>query len=302
MSLNKKITAFFTASAIALTLTACSEAPSGGSEPTRGAAENLADKPIDDPVEKPLDNPVDKLAKKYENDFISDLKKSGDTSLSRTEATIGWDPEAVTSDRLENGGDAILSRASLDGMNVSLIAHDITHLPDDEIDGELHTANCEGNLCADKILLYLEDDIGRKMLSTQINGSVGHHAIGGECLFDGSTRIYKTEQDGETYYLLMQYAMYDKDGKALIASFYVLDMELYERSAESIGENGILCGSLWFVNIADPGEKRVGGWAQGYQASKEFAFKEGTTFYDPEYGYEITFDMKKGRAKVVYPG
>lgn len=293
MHLNKKITAFFTALAIALTLAACSKAPSNKPAEPPESAENLA--------VKPMDNPADKLAEKYENDFISDLKKSEDTSISKTEVTIGWDPDAIMSDRLEKGGDAILSSASLDGMDISLIAHDITHLPNDEIDGEYHTANCEGNLCADKILFYLKDDNGRKMLSTQINGSVGHHALSGECLFEGSTRIYKVEQNDRTYYLLMQYALYDKKDNALIASFYVLDMELYEYGSKGVNEDGILCGSLWFVNIADPAEKRIGGWAQGYQASKGFAYKEGTTFYDPEYGYEITFDMKKGRANVVYP-
>lgn len=280
MKHSGKITALFTASLLALTFTACSELPSDRSSAAAS---------------------VKALADKYENDLINDLKSSGSSVKSKTSVTTGWNPDDVICDSVVKGGNAILSSASLDGTEVSLIAHDITHLPEREVDGEYHTKNCDGNLCADEILLYLKDGSGRKILSTQINGNVGHHSISEACLFDGGTRIYKTEQDGETYYLLMQYADFDKEKNALIASFYVLDMELYEYGCGSVDENGVLCGALWFVNIGDPEEKRIGGWAQGYQASKDFEYKEGTTFFDPEYGYEITFDMKKGKAKVVYP-
>lgn len=276
----RKFTALFTALVIALTLTACGVSSSDRTYATAS---------------------VKALADKYENDFIKDMKNSDNALKDKSVTSTGWNPDGVISDSIVKGGNAILSSASLDGMEVSLIAHDITHLSEREVDGEYHTKNCDGNLCADKILLYLKDSSGRKILSTQINGNVGHHSISEACLFDGGTRIYKTEQDGETYYLLMQYADFDKEKNALIASFYVLDMELYEYGCGSVDENGVLCGALWFVNIGDPEEKRIGGWAQGYQASKDFEYKEGTTFFDPEYGYEITFDMKKGKAKVTYP-
>lgn len=214
----------------------------------------------------------------------------------------GWNPEELNYGEPRIGGDAILSSASLDGIDVTLIAHNITHLPGDEIDGQNHTKVCAGNLCAERVLLYLKDSEGRRVLSTQINSLVttAHHRIPEECLFDGCTRIYEVEQDGETYYLLMQYAEYDEEKDALLATFYILDMELYDAESPK-DENGISGGGLWFITISDPAEKRIGGWWQAYQASKGFEYKDGTTFADPEYGYEITFDMKKGTAKVVYP-
>lgn len=286
MNIKTKIPALFTAAFIALSVTACGRSQHEGGVQTSG---------------NPAPAGLEKLMSKYENDLLNDIKNNGLSSDSAPQTVTGWDPDAVKKTAPEIGGDAVLSSVSLDGVDVSLIAHDITHLPDKTPDNIHHTEDCCGCLCAERVLLYLKDGEGRKALSTQINSiSPGHHRISGECIFDGCTRICKTEQGGETYYLLMQFAEYDKENDALLAAFYVLDMELYDLSAVK-DENGISCGGLWIIGVNAPEGKRIGGWGQAYQASKEFEYRSGTTFYDPVYGYEITFDMKRGSASVAYP-
>ncbi|GEM_PF-6577201 len=294
MNVHEKISALITTATLALSLTACSTqllnktggTPNGDNPTGDGSSAYPAS--------------VANLMSKYENDLLNDVKKNGLTAINTSTAVTGWDPREIENGTPETGGDAVLSSASLDGIDVSLIAHNISRLPTDGIDGG-HLEDCGGKLCADRVLLYLKDDEGRKVLSTQINSiSPGHHRISGECLFDGSTRIYKTAQDGKDYYLLMQYAEYDEDKDALIATFYVLDMEFYDiLSAKD--ENGVSSDGLWIIDINAPAESRISSWGQAYQASKRFEYKSGTTFYDPEYGYQITFDMKRGKATVAYP-
>ncbi|MCM1167200.1 MAG: hypothetical protein NC401_14430 [Ruminococcus sp.] len=296
MNIHRKIFAFVTTAAAALSLAACSYPENVGFNGAPQGAEQTSDG-----VSASYLASLENLLNKYENDFLNDLKKNGlPPEADISSCVTGWAPERLAYGDPEKGGDAVLSSASLDGVDVSLIAHNITHLPDDGAD-EIHTEDCKGTLCAERILLYLKDGEGRKTLSTQINSiSPGHHRISGECLFDGSTRIYKTEQDGMTYYLLMQFAEYNEEKDALIATFYVLDMELYDLAVPR-DENGITGGGLWCISISAPEGTGMSLWGQAYQASKRFEYKEGTTFADPEYGYEITFDMRRGRAEVTYP-
>lgn len=293
MKIIQKLSALFLTATITLSITACSTLQTDGGGGASAGGEQTGSNSAAAPTG------LEKLMSKYENDLLNDIKKNGLSSEIAPERVTGWNPDTIKYETPEIGGDAILSSASLDGVDVSLVAHNITHLPDGELDGSHHTEDCSRCLCAQNILLYLKDDVGRKTLSTQINGNVGHHRLSEECLFDDSTRIYKTEQDGETYYLLMQFAEYNNEKEALIATFYVLDMELYELGSAK-DENGISGGGLWIIDISAPEGCRIGSWWQAYQASKDFEYKSGTTFYDPVYGYEITFDMKRGRAEVAY--
>ncbi len=294
MKICKKILPFITAAIITLSFAACSTLPFNENNSITSDESTFGSDSVTYPAS------VANLMSKYENDLLNDIKRNGITAINTSTTVTGWDPGEIENGTPETGGDAVLSSASLDGIDVSLIAHNISRLPADGIDGG-HLEDCGGKLCADRVLLYLKDGEGRKALSTQINSiSPGHHRISGECLFDGSTRIYKTAQDGKDYYLLMQYAEYDEDKDALIATFYVLDMELYDILSPK-DENGVSGGGLWIIDINAPAESRISSWGQAYQASKRFKYKSGTTFYDPEYGYEITFDMKRGKATVTYP-
>lgn len=219
--------------------------------------------------------------------------------------TDGYDPEELSYSDPKLGGSAVLSSASLDSIDVSLIAHDISHLPGGGVDGVNHWEYCRNSLCADSIALYVKDGEGRRILYPHVNSLSASSArvpdrIPEACLFDGCTRIYKVEQDGETYYLIMQYAEYDEDNGALTAAFHILDTSHYDEAPPK-DRNGISGRGLRIFDVNDPESRRIGGWGQAYQASEDFAYKGGTTFVDPVYGYEITFDMKNVTAKVSYP-
>ena len=143
---------------------------------------------------------------------------------------------------------------------------------------------------AEEIALYIHDNEGGRFIANNVTPHSYNDMklINAACLFDGCTRLYKTDSE----YVIMQYADCCNEQSVLTASFYGIDRDrLMFRD-----ENGIFDCSAWRVGIA--GDGRIGGWRYGYQASKSFEYMGGNKFSDPVYGYEMLWNHY---GKVIYP-
>lgn len=205
----------------------------------------------------------------------------------------GWDPGKLAdnefSDYLYIGANARICTAELDGITAELILHNVKKMPGEKLVNELTDFDYANYIGAENIVLYIYDDKGRRFIATSVtpHSYNGMELINTSCLSDGCTRLYKAENK----YVLMQYADYNNEQNALIAEFYNVDLE--RRTFRD--ENGIFDASDWRAEVA--GERRIGGWGYGYQASNEFEYVGGAKFSDPVYGYEMFWN---GYAKVVY--
>ena len=219
---------------------------------------------------------------------------AGSSVTDKPDIIRGWDPEELVynefGDFLYIGANARVFAAELDGITAELILHNIKKEPGKELVNELTDFDYTDYIGAEDIVLYIHDDKGRRF----IEPSVTPHSyndmefISMSCLFDDCTRLYKTDN---SEYVLMQYADYNSEQNALIASFYNVDLK--QKTLRD--ENGIYDASDWRVGIV--GNRRIGGWQYGYQASKEFEYTEAK-FQDLVYEYEIFLGE---RARVIYP-
>lgn len=155
----------------------------------------------------------------------------------------GWDPEKLPYDPYPAVGEsAVVSRAEFDGIEVELIMIDVIKRP-----GESHYIYSNKDYLdmwiADNICLYIKDDQGRRVLShlpTPWTTGLAKF-LPKDCLFDGSTKVFSLERDGELDYVIMQYCVAYEDSGMLGAVFVSGDMELYDSTAEK-DENGISMG------------------------------------------------------------
>lgn len=156
-------------------------------------------------------------------------------------AVTGWDPEALPYNPYPAVGEsAVVSRAELDGLQVELIMINVIKCPG-ERNYNYKNDHSLDLWAADNICLYIKDNQGRRVLS-HLNTPMFNDCakfLPGECLFDGCTKIFSLERDGELYYVIMQY--YLEDSGKLDAVFVSGDMELYDSTAEK-DENGISKG------------------------------------------------------------
>lgn len=225
----------------------------------------------------------------YEVKF--DYDSFSGTAVSTQGVTTGFDVDAFKYDFDPSIGESgFLSICPSGEIMASLVAYNITHLPGDEVDGISHTEDCKDYLCAERIALYIQDNRDRRVLSAQFIGDSEHNRIHGKCLFEFCTRLYNMEQDGKRCYLLMQYTGYDESSESFEAEFFIIDMEAYDNDLPK-DEYGISCGSL--IPVSFPDKPRMG--------QSHFEHMGGTTLFDPEYGYKITFDINNATAAVVYP-
>ena len=224
----------------------------------------------------------------------------------------GWDPEKLEYDPYpEVGESAIVSTASADDMTVSLVMLDVRKRP-----GEQHYSfpleNQLNNWAAGEICVYVK--VGDKRMIAYLppaDGVSGSVLLPENCLFDGCTRLFRTETDGETHYLFMMLYK-DNSGGELVSSFYDIDIDSYtvkdkvndelkyQTDETRKDENGIRY-SLHFLQPNEVSADGIAEMNEGLRVSESFAYKSGATFVDPVYGYEITFDMKNGTAAVSYP-
>lgn len=206
----------------------------------------------------------------------------------------GWNPEELVYNEFGDfryiGANARICTAELDGVTAELILHNIKKEAGTELVNELTDFDYTDYIGAEDIVLYVHDDKGRRFIGTSVTPHSFNdmELININCLFDGCTRLYKTEK---SEYVLMQYADYNNEQNALIATFYNVDL----KRKTLRDENGIYDASDWRVGIA--GNRRIGDWQYGYQASKEFEYT-GAKFQDPVYEYEMFFGE---RARVIYP-
>lgn len=205
----------------------------------------------------------------------------------------GWDPEELVynefGDFLYVGGNARVCTAELDGITAELILHNIKKEAGTELVNELTGFDYTEYIGAEDIVLYIHDNRGRRFIAASVTPHSYNdmELINVNCLFNDCTRLYRTDN---SEYVLMQYA--DCNGGALIASFYSVDLERQTLR----DENGIYDASAWRAGIV--GNRRIGGWQYGYQASKEFGEYTAGRFHDPAYGYDIYWN---GSARIMYP-
>lgn len=210
----------------------------------------------------------------------------------------GWDPEKLEYNPYPGVGEsAIVSTASVDDMTVSLVMIGVQQRP-----GEQHRIYSNNNRLdlwrADEICIYVKHSDGRRMIayfppSDFINASV---TLPEKYLFDGCIRLFKTEKDGDTHYLMMR--IYDKNEP--VPSFYDLDIDfytVYPKANEDLkyqaaktdkDENGIRESLYYLQPVEISPDDTIGS---GLFISESFEYKGGTTFADPVYGYELTFDF-----------
>lgn len=231
--------------------------------------------------------------------FKGILQQPGSTSESSTDISIsgeydfirGWNPEKLAYSSSDDfgivGGNVRVCTAELDGITAELILHNIKKEAGVELVNEL-TDDYTDYIGAEDIVLYVHDDKGRRFIAEGItpHSYKDMELINVNCLFDGCTRLYKTDN---SEYILMQYA--DCVGGTLIASFYNIDLD----RKSDCDENGIYDASDWRANIV--GDGRIGDWRYGCQASKKFEYAGGTKFQDPVYGNAMYSD---GNPKVFY--
>ncbi len=240
----------------------------------------------------------DQMPEGYENIKLDDLR--------------GWDPEKLEYDPYpEVGESAIVSTASAGDMTVSLVMLDVRKRP-----GEQHYSfpleNALNMWAAGEICVYVKD--GDKRMIAYLpptDGVCGSVFLFENQLFDGCIRLFRTETDGKTHYLLMMLYK-DTSGSELVPLFYDIDIDFYtvkDKANDELkyqadetrkDENGIRY-SLHYLQTIEVSADGIAGMNEGLRVSESFAHKEGTTFVDPVYGYEITFDMKNGTATVSYP-
>lgn len=210
----------------------------------------------------------------------------------------GWDPEELVYNEFDGllciGANARIPVAELDGITAELILHNIKKEAGTKLVNELTDFEYTDCIGAEDIVLYVHDERGRRFVVTSVTPHSYNdmELISVNCLFDDCTRLYKTESGGKSEYVLMQYVDYNSERSALIACFYTLDLDKQTRR----DENGIYDGSDWRVGVV--GNRRIGGWQYGYQASKEFEYVGGAKFRDLIHGYEMLWN---GYGKVVYP-
>lgn len=222
--------------------------------------------------------------------------ESSDSSVPEMPDIIrGWDPDNLeynkNDDFLYIGANVRVSVAELDGITAELILHNIMKEPGTELVNELTDFDYVDYIGAEDIVLYIHDDKGRRFIETSVTPHSYNdmELINLNCLFDDCTRLYKTDN---SEYVLMQYADYNNEQSALIARFYIVDLERQIRR----DENGIYDGGLTDVEIR--GDRRIGGWRYGYQTSKEFEYIGENKFRDLIYGYELLW---RDYGKVIYP-
>lgn len=236
----------------------------------------------------------------------------GSTSISASaeyEFKRGWSPDKLVYDLVYNesedymyisdgdnfdthiGENMIAYIAKLDGITAELILHNIKKEARTELVNEAAGFDYTEYIGAEDIVLYVHDDMGNRFIADDVTPHFYNdmELINVHCLFDGCTRLYKTDN---SEYVLMQYA--DCNDGALIASFYGIDFNTQDNQI-CHDENGIYDASAWRVQIV--GNKRIGSWKYGYQASKKFEYAGGK-FRDVAYGYEMYWNES---VKAIYP-
>lgn len=224
----------------------------------------------------------------------NDSSVSLGNSYSALEFKRGWDPKDLIYKKPNDfwviGENVRVSAAEFDGITAELILKNIKKEAGTRLVNELTDFDYTGYVGAEEIALYIHDKDGGRFITNNVTPHSYNDMklINAACLFDGSTRIYKTDSE----YVIMQYADYYSEQDMFIAGFYGMDTN----RLLFCDENGIFDCSAWRVSIS--GEGRMGGWKYGYQASKSFEYTGGNKFSDPGYGYEMLWD-KYG--KVIYP-
>lgn len=206
----------------------------------------------------------------------------------------GFDPRKLEYEPYpERGETAAVARDELDGVSASLIMYNVIKRP-----GESHPIYSSDGLAdswvAEEIYIYIDDGKGRSTMGWLPTppGSGYDRFMRGVCLFDGCLRLFKTEYKGEDRYVLMLFFDVDAENGEPVAFFFDVSMELYTFD-EPKDENGTKIGGLWYIHPAG-----VAG-SIGTRVSPSFRHKEGATFVDPEYGYELTIDFDAHFASAV---
>ncbi|MDE6725364.1 MAG: hypothetical protein K2J79_07140, partial [Ruminiclostridium sp.] len=140
----------------------------------------------------------------------------------------GMDPADIVFGEPEIGKNSILSQDTFGEYTAVLEVHNITGMP--EKDSALYGKTYVG----DKLYLKLEVNNNVIAYGSLPNGLVSEYsvAIPEKCTGEGSTRMFTIEQNEKTYYLVMQYCMYDKESDSIGADFACFDPEVYEQYRE----------------------------------------------------------------------
>ncbi|MBD5129394.1 MAG: hypothetical protein HDT43_05670 [Ruminococcaceae bacterium] len=206
----------------------------------------------------------------------------------------GWDPEKLKYDPYpEVGESAIVSTTTVEDMTVSIVMIGVQRRP-----GEMHRYYLLNNRLdewnADRICIYVKHSDGRRMIAyfppwDYTTRSVSLHESE---LFEGCIRLFRMEDDR---YLMVMLSRDDPDSDPV--PYYFFDLEIdeytvypivndelkYQASITYKDENGIRYSQFSLQPNEVP--------AEGLRVSDSFEYKGGTTFADPVYGYEITFDF-----------
>lgn len=225
----------------------------------------------------------------YEMNFIVNGGASVTYYDADTKIVTGFDPAALEYDPYPDIGEtAVVSVGETDMIKAQLILYNVVKRPGE--DNYLYPGEGWRDFwVAENIYLYITDDQGVRVLgelgTTLFTDS--YKQLPGECLFEGCTRVYGTN-DGHC--LIMQYYDYDAESGEYSACF---SSGVCTAPFAPVDENGVPVGELLFFEVSDengPADVRF---------SKSFGYKEGTTFADTETGYAVTFDFDNNSARVA---
>lgn len=186
----------------------------------------------------------------------------------------------------EIGNHSILSQCTLGDHSAAVEIHNIRSLPWENPDDRLYSG--------EKLFVKLQANDRVIACGGIPNGYVSAggqwispSAIQEECTGEGATRIFQVEQDGYTYYVLMQYVIYDEEEKTVGAFFACFDQKFYDDYAAAEGYDEIL-PPKWYSFYGAP--EIANKW--GIPISESFEYVGDGLFRDSGYGYEIQFDCE----------
>ncbi|MDE6579049.1 MAG: hypothetical protein K2K41_00755, partial [Ruminiclostridium sp.] len=140
------------------------------------------------------------------------------------------DPADIVFGEPEIGKNSILSQGTIGEGSAVLEMHNIIGMPekDDVLLGKTYVGK----------KLYLKLIVNDNVIAYGglPNGLVSESSvtIPEKCTGEGSTRIFPIEQNEKTYYVVMQYCMYDKESDSIGADFACFDPEVYEQYRDCI--------------------------------------------------------------------
>ena len=183
------------------------------------------------------------------------------------------------------GNHSILSQCTLGDYSAQVEVHNITSLPQENNDR-----------CYSGEKLFVKLRVNDRLIARSgiPNGYVSAggqwispSAIQEECTGEGATRIFQIDREGQTYYVLMQYVLYDEEENTVGAMFACFDEKFYDDYYDDHVDNDdeILPLKWYTINGAPEIANR---W--GTPISESFEYVGDGLFRDSGYGYEIQFD------------